>query len=68
MWQRAIKKIYLLLVVATGMAIPWSAYAQALFMVRSKIMELETQLKAVRIDVDAKQTQAQLLYLAGEEK
>lgn len=67
MWQRGNKKISLL-VVAKGTAIPWSAYAQALPIVCSKIRELETQLKAVRIDVDAKQTQAQLLYLAGEEK
>jgi len=36
-------------------------------LVRSQVMELETQLKAVRLDVDAKQAQAQLLYLAGEE-
>jgi outer membrane protein TolC len=37
-------------------------------LVRSQIMALETQLRALRINVDKLQMKAQLLYLAGEEK
>lgn len=35
-------------------------------LMRAQIIELETQLRALRLDVDHKKTQAQLLYFAGE--
>ena len=35
-------------------------------LMRAQIIELETQLRALRLDVDHKKTQAQLLYFVGE--
>lgn len=35
-------------------------------LMRAQIIELETQLRALRLDVDYKKTQAQLLYFVGE--
>lgn len=35
-------------------------------LMRAQIIELETQLRALRLDVDHKKTQAQLLYFSGE--
>jgi outer membrane protein TolC len=37
-------------------------------LMRAQILELETRLQALRIAVDSKQVQADLLYLTGEEK
>lgn len=37
-------------------------------LMRAQITELETQLRALRLEVDHKKTQAQLLYLVGENK
>ena len=35
-------------------------------LMRAQITELETQLRSLRLNVDHKKTQAQLLYLVGE--
>ena len=37
-------------------------------LMRAQIIELETQLRALRLDVDHKKTQAKLLYFVGETK
>ena len=37
-------------------------------LMRAQITELETQLRALRLDVDHKKTQAQLLYFVGEKR
>ena len=37
-------------------------------LMRAQITELETQLQALRLEVDHKKTQAQLLYFVGEVK
>lgn len=37
-------------------------------LMRAQIIELETQLRALRLEVDYKKTQAQLLYFSGETK
>jgi len=43
-----------------------SGRAEFTALMRAQIIELETQLRALRLDVDHKKTQAQLLYFVGE--
>ena len=70
LWQRIIKYKTLLVPKAnenTNAALYSYQSGQGAFtsLVRAQIIELETQLRALRLDVDHKKEQAQLLYFVG---